>query len=178
MPNNSVMRTCRLQLRATVFALLFASLLLFLPSLASSQSEPFLNRFRGSWKGDGKAFGMPAHLHLDWEWVLGNKFLRLNLKNTMQAPNGQARVFEGHAYYQSLGKSKYEGRWFDSRGVYFPIKAEAVGDALIGLWGTPEQEEGKSTYRIIEPGKMEVIDSVKQKDGTWKDFGRWVVVRE
>lgn len=178
MPNNSVMRTYRSQLRATVFVLFFVSLLIFPPNLASSQSDPFLNQFSGSWRGDGKSLGMTARLHLNWEWVLGNKFLRLNLKSTMQTPNGEARVFEGHAYYQSLGKSKYEGKWFDSRGVSFPIKAEAVGDTLIGLWGTPETEEGKSTYRIIEPGKMEVLDSVKQKDGSWKEFGRWVVVRE
>lgn len=176
------MRTRRFQLRATCAALLFASFLLFpllFPtSLANSQAEPFLNRFKGSWQGDGKAFGMTARLHLNWEWVLANKFLRLNLTNTMQVPNGQAQVFEGHAYYQSIGQSKFEGKWFDSRGVSFPIKAEAVGDALIGSWGTPEQEEGKSTYRLIEPGKMEVIDSVKQKDGTWKEFGRFVVIRE
>ena len=176
------MRIGRFQLRAISFALLLTALLLFpllLPtSLASAQAEPFLNRFKGSWQGDGKAFGMTARLHLNWEWVLGNKFLRLNLKNTMQAPNGQAQVFEGHAYYQASGQSKYEGKWFDSRGVSFPIKAEAVGDALVGAWGTPEQEEGKSTYRLIGPGKMEVVDSVKQKDRTWKEFGRFVVVRE
>lgn len=168
------MRRARLGLLATSFALF----LLFPYTIAQSQAEPFLNRFQGSWQGDGKAFGMTARLHLKWEWVLGDKFLRLNLKNTMSVTEGKTQVFEGHAYYKATGENKYDGKWFDSRGVSFPIKAEAVGDALIGLWGSPEQEQGRSTYRITEPGKMEVVDSVRQKDGTWKEFGRWVVTRE
>lgn len=163
--------------RATV-ALMFALLFLSPFRLAQSQTEQFLNRFHGSWQGDGKAFGMAARLHLKWEWVLGEKFLRLSLKNTMSAANGKTQVFEGHAYYQSTAENKYDGKWFDSRGVTFPIKAQAEGDTLNAHWGTPEQEQGKTTYRIIEAGKMEVVDSVRQKDGTWKEFGRFIVTRE
>ncbi|HYV07730.1 MAG TPA: hypothetical protein VFB82_24265, partial [Blastocatellia bacterium] len=66
------MKTYRLQLRASVFALLFASLAHFPPSLASSQSDPLLNQLSGSWRGEGKSFGKTARLHLNWEWVLGN----------------------------------------------------------------------------------------------------------
>ncbi len=47
----------------------------------------------------------------------------------------------------------------------------------MALWGSPEKEEGKSTYRLLDEGTMEVVDSVKQKDGTWKEFGRVVVKR-
>jgi hypothetical protein len=172
------MKNYRLESRAICFALLFALLSLFPDRLAQSQTEPFLNRFRGSWQGEGKAFGMAASLHLKWEWVLGDKFLRLSLRNTMRAASGQTQVFEGHAYYQPIGESKYAAEWFDSRGIAFPIKAQAAGDALIAFWGTPEQEQGKSSYRIVESGKMEVVDSVRQKDGTWKEFGRFVVTRE
>jgi hypothetical protein len=77
------MRIGRCQLRGISFALLLTAFLLFplllTTSLASSPAEPFLNRLKGSWQGDGKALGMTARLHLNWEWVLGNKFLRLNL---------------------------------------------------------------------------------------------------
>ena len=52
----------------------------------------------------------------------------------------------------------------------FPIKAQADGDALVALWGSADQEQGKSVYRLLEPAKMEVIDSVRQKDGTWREF--------
>ena len=165
------------KLRATCFLLLLALLFVFPSQPARSQAEPFLNRFEGTWQGEGKTMGMTAHLQLKWEWVLGSKFLRLSLNNTMRAGNGQTRVFEGHAYYRPTGQSKYEGKWFDSRGEAFPITALAEGDALVSSWGTPEQEQGKSIYRLIESNKMEVVDQVRQKDGTWKEFGRFVVTR-
>ena len=60
----------------------------------------------------------------------------------------------------------------------FPIKAHSEGESLIAFWGSPDQEEGKSVYRLVEPGKLEVIDAVRQKDGTWKEFGRFVVQRQ
>ena len=172
------MKSARLNWRVTLVALLFTPLVLFPERLTHAQTEPLLTRFQGSWQGEGKAFAMTARLHLKWEWVLGAKFLRLTLKNTMRTANGQTRVFEGHAYYHPIGESKFEANWFDSRGVVFPIKAQAAADELIAHWGSPEQEQGRSTYRIIESGKMEVVDSVQQKDGTWKEFGRFVVTRE
>ena len=46
------------------------------------------------------------------------------------------------------------------------------GDALVSKWGTPDTEEGETTYQLREDGTMEVIDRVKGKDGTWRDFGR------
>ena len=172
------MKGSRPKSRATCIVLLFALIFLFPYTPARSETESFLNRLQGSWQGEGKAFQMTARLQMKWEWVLGDKFLRLTLRNTMRGPNGQTQVFEGHAYYRSSGESTYEGKWFDSRGESFPIKAQAEGDALIALWGTPEQEQGKSIYRIIESGKMEVVDSVRQKDGAWKEFARFVVSRE
>jgi lipocalin len=155
------------------FKVFAALLLLFVPS----QSNQFLSRLEGSWQGDGKAFGMAANMQLKWEWVLNKKFLRLSLKNEMSAPNGQKQVFEGQAYYQATAADKYEAHWFDSRGVTFPIKAHLEGDALVALWGSPDKEEGKSVYRLVDAGTLEVIDNVKQKDGTWREFGRATLKR-
>ncbi len=145
---------------------------------AQQTSDTFLNRLNGAWEGEGQAFGRPARLQLKWEWVLGNKFLRLSLRNEMQGANGESQVFEGHAYYQpSKTGGTYEARWFDTRGVTFPIRGHTEGDALIALWGSPETEQGKSIYRLVEPGKLEVVDSVQQKDGAWREFGKFVLKR-
>jgi hypothetical protein len=46
------------------------------------------------------------------------------------------------------------------------------GDALVSKWGTPETEEGETTYRLLAGGRMEVVDRVKSKDGTWRQFGQ------
>ena len=90
----------------------------------------------------------------------------------MSAANGARRVFEGQAYYRSNGIDKYVAHWFDSRGVTFPIKAQLDGNTLVAWWGSVETEEGKSTYQLIDETTMEVVDSVKQKDGTFREFGR------
>jgi len=148
-------------------------LLLFLiPVFASSQQDNFLKRLQGDWEGDGTAMGGAAHLRIKWEWVLDNKFLRLTLKSDMTAANGARRVFEGQAYYRSSGVDKYLAHWFDSRGVTFPIRAELDGNTLVASWGSAETEEGKSTYQLIDETTMEVVDLVKQKDGTFREFGR------
>ena len=44
------------------------------------------------------------------------------------------------------------------------------GDTLTALWGTAETEQGKSVYRLIAESKIEVVDSVQQRDGTWKSL--------
>ena len=147
-------------------------LLLLVPAHASSQEDKFLQRLQGDWEGEGQAFGGPARLRVKWEWVLENKFLRLSLKSEMSAADGAKRLFEGQAYYRPDGADKYVAHWFDSRGVTFPIKAKLDGSTLVAWWGSPETEEGKSTYQLIDDTTMEVVDSVKQKDGTFREFGR------
>ena len=154
---------------------LIVSLLLFtllLVGKAAAQDDNFLKRLHGDWEGSGNAFGGAAQLRIKWEWVLENKFLRLTLKNEMNAPNGTKRTFEGQAFYRAEGGDKYVAHWFDSRGVAFSIKAHLDGNTLVALWGSPETEEGKSTYQLLDETTLEVVDSVKQKDGTFREFGR------
>jgi hypothetical protein len=154
-------------------------LVLLIPVHGLSQRDNFLNRLHGDWEGEGKAFRGAAHLRLKWEWVLDNKFLRLSLRNEMSGPNGAKQIFEGQAYYRSAGVDKYAAHWFDTRGTTFPIRAqlESNGNTMTAWWGSPETEEGKSTYHLIDGTTMEVIDAVKQKDGTFREFGRVTLKR-
>ena len=61
-----------------------------------------------------------------------------------------------------------------TRACSGPLDAKRDGDALVSKWGTPDTEEGETTYRLREDGTMDVIDRVKGKDGGWRDFGRHV----
>lgn len=165
----------------TCLSVFFTITCLSVPGLAQSQTtqpDALLKQLEGSWHGEGKTLGMSAKLRLSWEWMWKNKFLRLTIRNEMTAPNGQTQTFEGLAFYQKVSEGKYEATWFDSRGITFPIKATKEGNALIAFWGSPDKEQGKSIYRILESGKLEVIDEVRQKDGAWKEFGRFVVQKE
>lgn len=159
--------------------LVMSAILLCLSSYrpSHSQTDAFSNRLQGTWQGEGKAYGGPCHLQLKWEWVLGNKFLRLSLRSEIGAATSERQVFEGQAYYRALSASKYDAQWFDSRGVSMTIKAQTEGNALVALWSGAE-EQGRSTYKFIEAGKLEVSDEVQMKDGSWKEFGHAILTHE
>lgn len=141
-------------------------------------SEP-LNRFEGEWKGDGKFSGMAASAASKWEWVLNGKFLRLSIRYEMKSPDGKTQIFEGLGYYQPKGNGEYDGRWFDSQGNAYPIKASIENDKLTSKWGEPGKYEGKSVYRISEVEKtLEIVDSIKQKDGGWREFSRFKLLQK
>jgi hypothetical protein len=146
-------------------------------SIAALQGESILTRLAGSWSGEGQHLGKKANQQLKWERVLEGKFARLSLRVETEA-EGRNQVFEGHAYYRPAAAGHYRGNWFDSQGNAFPIDAQQGGDTLTAHWGEPGKEEGRSTYRLLDSGKkLEVLDAFRAKDGSWKEFGRFVLSR-
>ena len=142
------------------------------------QEHPILTRLAGSWSGEGQHLGKKASLQMKWERVLEGKFARLSLRVESKSTGAGSQAFEGHAYYSPAEAGRYNGRWFDSQGNAFPINAQQEGDALTALWGEPGKEEGRSTYRLLDAGKkLEVVDAFRAKDGSWKEFGRFVLSR-
>lgn len=128
--------------------------------------DPLLARLAGAWAGTGTVLGADATVRLTWEWTLDGQFLRLTFANQMGP-----RRFDGHAYYRAIRAGEYRGMWFDSSGMMRPITARAEGDALVARWGTPETEEGETTYRLLPDDALEIVDRVRSKDGQWRTFG-------
>ena len=60
-----------------------------------------------------------------------------------------------------------------SRRIAAAVK-DALGTALVALWG----ERGRTVYRLLETGALEVTDSVKGSDGGWSEFGRSTLKRK
>lgn len=154
-------------------------LLLTLTLFLQAGPDPLLSRLAGQWSGTGTVLNQPAKIEMAWTWELGGRFIKLTFRNEMgTAP--KVAVFEGHAYYRPttdpstpLGAGgQYRGMWFDNSGMFRPLDAKRDGDALVSKWGTPDTEEGETTYRLLPNGSMEVIDRVKGKDGTWRTFGQ------
>lgn len=142
------------------------------------QEESILTRLAGSWSGQGQHLGKKATQQLKWERVLEGKFARLSLRVEPKPSAGGNQAFEGHAYYRRTEAGHYKGNWFDSQGNAFPINAQQGGDTLTAMWGEPGKEEGRSTYRLFEAGsKLEVVDAFRAKDGSWREFGRFVLSR-
>lgn len=153
--------------------LLLALILAVYPAAAghhNEQQDPLLSRLAGEWTGTGTVLDQPSTIRMSWTWELGGQFLRLTFRNEMGAAP-KVRVFEGHAYYRAAGDGRYRGMWFDNAGMLRPLDARRDGDALVSRWGTPDTEEGETTYRLRADGSMEVTDRVKGKDGTWRTFG-------
>jgi hypothetical protein len=138
---------------------------------AQTGSDPLLSRLAGTWAGTGTVLNQPAKIEMEWAWQLDGQFLKLSFKNHMgTAP--KITVFEGHAYYRPTPDGRYRGMWFDNSGMFRPLDARRDGEALVSQWGTPDTEQGETTYRLLADGKMEVVDRVKGKDGTWRTFGQ------
>ncbi|HJQ40295.1 MAG TPA: hypothetical protein VKB93_24385 [Thermoanaerobaculia bacterium] len=131
----------------------------------------------GAWRGEGTIFGAASSSEMRWEPILGGKFVTLTWRNTWQGRDGKPQVFEGFGVYKSLGDGKCEGWWFDSRGVSFPIAATFDGKLLTSQWGSADTESGRTTYRLVEDNLIEVIDFVRSKDGSWKEFARATLKR-
>jgi len=158
---------------------LLLTLALFLPFDQGTQATPdaLLSRLAGQWSGTGTVMNQPAKIEMAWTWELGGRFLKLTFRNEMgTAP--KIAVFEGHAYYRATADGQYRGMWFDNSGMFRPLDAKRDGDALVSKWGTPDTEEGETTYRLLPNGSMEVIDRVKGKDGTWRTFGQSGLIRK
>ena len=162
----------KMVLRISAHSILCLVLLLLTGQAVVTQGQNDIGRLAGSWSGEGKAFGMPSRPEMKWELTLNGKFFKLNYKTEMKSAKGETRIFEGHGYYKSLGDGKYQGTWFDSQGAQHPIKATFEDNALTANWGTPETEEGRTVYRITATDEIEVVDSVRKKDGTWQEFSR------
>jgi hypothetical protein len=146
------------------------------PASTPPPPDPMLTFMTGRWEGTGTILGQPARVELEWTPVLGDRFARLTwVSHIGAAPNSQR--FEGHAYYQRMAPP-YRATWFDSSGMVRPITAAIEGppggypSALVAAWGTPETEQGETTYRRVSPDDLEVVDRVLGKNGAWREFGR------
>lgn len=160
--------------KTVVFLFLFAAFVLI--SLPAKAQDNVFAKLSGNWKGTGVVSGMESEIMMRWESVLAGKFYRLSFKNNMKGKNGNV-VFEGTAFYKFKTDAETEGSWFDSFGFIRPIKASLETHKVTANWGNKETEEGKTVYHLLETDKLEVIDSVKSKDGSWREFGRSTFIR-
>jgi hypothetical protein len=145
---------------------------------AFAQDGSSINRLIGAWNGKGKLFGAEAEFMMTWEWVLADKFAHLTFQNKIKRSSGEEQVFKARAFYKPEGEKQFQGTWFDSRGMVLPLQASAEDSALTTLWGSPETEQGRTVYRIIDRDTIEVNDFVLTKDGQWRNFGYAVYHRE
>jgi hypothetical protein len=150
-----------------------APTLLLLAALAAPDTGA-LARLEGRWTGAGTWLGKPASARASWTPALAGRFVRLEYRVTR---DGESKpVFEGDAYY-SHGPDGLSGTWFDSQGSVHTLKVVSEKDALVVSWPAAEPR-GRTCYRLLEDGALEITDEAKGKDGAWREFARMRYSRE
>lgn len=142
---------------------LLALVLVAAPAMAQEQALPWLN---GRWQGNGTMFGNPSEAVLE-----------VSPTTTGFDLHYRAGPFEGRAVYRLLGGGRWQASWSDNRGVTFPIAAVADGHTLTADWGSAETERGRTVYRRLEEGGLELVDMVVTPDGGTREFARHRLVR-
>ena len=122
---------------------------------APAQDVAALAWLQGNWQGGGAMFGRPSQARLEIRPALGGRFLELSWR---------ASGFEGRAFYRPAGEGRWRATWFDNRGASFPIEAVASERLLTADWGSAETERGRTIYRLLPDGRLEVTDHAGGRD--------------
>jgi hypothetical protein len=145
---------------------------LYQPVKSAASSASLLTMLAGAWIGSGTVQAREAHVELRVEPVLGGRFARLVWSN-LGGKDGR-ELFEGLAIYEQQPDGTLAASWWDSQGARHSVRATADAAALTALWG----ERGRTVYRLLSTGELEVTDSLKQADGGWREFGRTTLRRK
>ncbi len=136
------------------------------------EKTSFLRTLQGGWIGAGAVMKREAHVELTVTPVLGERFVRLQWVNNGGKDGRQ--LFEGLAIYEERPDGTLAATWWDSQGARHAVTAAVEGSALTAIWG----ERGRTVYRLLDTGALEVTDSVKRPDGSWSEFGRTTLKRK
>jgi hypothetical protein len=141
------------------------------PATAFVCPAPYLCFLDGSWAAGGTSFGKPSRVTMRWQTVLGGQFKRIDYRIETKDKDGKPEVFEGVGFYRPLKDGAFDGTWFDSQGAMHPLKATFAGAKLTTHWGVEGRTHGRTTYTLLDDGRVEVVDEIKNK-GVWREFSR------
>jgi hypothetical protein len=132
----------------------------------------FLCRLVGTYEAAGTSFQKPAKLAMRWTADLGGAFVRIDYRIDTSTPRVRAR-FDGVGYYKTGGVNRFVGTWVDSEGAIHPLDASAAGSTLTTFWGVRGKGQyGRTTYRLLDDRRIEVVDAVQGENGVWTEFSR------
>jgi hypothetical protein len=149
-------------------AALLLALLCAAPATAQAPAGA-LDWLVGSWRGAGTRIGAATEARLDVRPALGGRFIELSYVSS---------GFEGRAFYRRVEGARWRGEWFDNRGVHFGIDATEGERTLTADWGSDAAERGRTVYRLLQDGRLELVDQVTGRDGIQREFARHTLARD
>lgn len=151
-------------------AVAFAAEVFISNPVVAQKKERSIEWLLGEWEGEGTLFGNPARFNMKWEYILDSTFIQLTFQNQIISENQRIPAFKAIGVYQPGEDNKFNGRWFDSRGVQQSLDATFESPTLTTQWSNPSVEKGKTIYKIIGKRNIEVKDYV-WKGNQWAEFG-------
>jgi len=124
-----------------------------------------------NWTGAGILMGKEATFIMDWQRVLGNKFIKLEFQNKRKSGDNEYIVFKATAFYKMVNDTMVVGNWFDNRGMTFPLKGSINENELAILWGNEETEMGKTIYHHKKDNNEIIVEDFVKKNGKYSNFG-------
>ena len=139
---------------------------------ATTQAQsPSTDWLVGKWIGTGTLLGRQAIFTMDWTTAKPGAHLRLEFGNAFLSTDGKAEpLMAATALYLLQPDRTLTGSWYDSRGKVLTLRGIQRDSTLAIEWQAPE-ERGRTIYRLVKQGVVEVIDSVETRTG-WREFGR------
>ena len=151
------------------------------PAAASQMRAPFeLEWLVGTWEGGGKHSGRDSKAILKADFSLGGRYVELSYRLDLGDPKESAFLrgtFEGRAFYWPLEDGGWKAFWFDSWDNRLPVSARVEGQMLTADWGDAGTQRGRTIYRLLPDGRLEIVDFLRSPGGKQREFARQTLVR-
>lgn len=155
----------------TVYSLRGGAFVLLALLAGAAQADAW-DRLYGRWTGRGEVSGMAADVGLEFRRTLDGQGRHLSFANRMTGKDGKVWLFRAEALYLCDAVGSCRGHWYDNRGMVLPLTVVTREDRVVVDWGEEATERGRTTYRLMGDGQVEIIDEVLDKSGAWRQFGR------
>jgi hypothetical protein len=163
-------------IRKLVFVLALCLVFSVRPAAATQVKLPIdLEWLVGKWEGGGIHSGRQSKASLEAAIVLGSRYVELSYRADLGIRH--MGIFEGRAFYWPLDDGGWKAHWFDSWGNKLPVTAAVEGTTLTADWGTAGTEKGRTIYRLIPDGRLEIVDYQLDEDGSRREFARQTLRR-
>lgn len=147
-----------------LMVLVLATAVIALGQTESSDPWEPVRALEGVWTGEGEGFGQTSRLTHKWEFVLDDKFLRLQTESVTTTETGEDELHQDVGYVSwSEGEGVLRFRQFLSEGFVNTFIVEKASASNPGLNFEPESTEGmdkmsvRMTLRFLDAETYEMV---------------------
>ncbi|NCN86127.1 MAG: hypothetical protein GW808_08765 [Sphingomonadales bacterium] len=145
------------------------------PAHANDQQNIF-DLVEGAWTASGNSFGPDVKSEMIWSKTLDGQFYKIDYRIIIMDP-ATDKTFTGIGHYLDTDSNATVGYWADNSGDLHPLSVTIEQAAIISIWGVAGGKLGRTEYRLMDDGQIQVTDWLLTKEG-WREFNRASFVRK